>query len=276
MAGALTYIMMPTGITKAPYAANSLAEAALFEPDGVYTVARTFEGSKALLLDEHLNRLEQSAALEGIPLRLDRAALRGALRSLLIEAGYDNARFRITIPREQPAHIYLSVEPFRPVPPEIVAGGARIISTELERHNPTAKTTAWMAHRRAAVENLPPGIYEAVLVSPDGQMLECTSSNFYAVRSGQLYTADDSQVLAGIARRVVLTLAGEILPVTLRAPLYADLKQFDEALLSSAGRGVVAVVEIDGVAIGGAKPGQFTLAIRAAYEAWAAAHLEEI
>jgi branched-subunit amino acid aminotransferase/4-amino-4-deoxychorismate lyase len=107
--------------------------------------------------------------------RLDRAALRAALRALIDQSGYTESRFRITIPREQPDHLILSIEPFKPVPAEIIENGARAITLHLERQN--------------AVGHFPQGIYEGILVGSDGALLEGTSSNFYAIKEVLLQPA---------------------------------------------------------------------------------------
>src|SRR5947207_8201223 len=91
-------ILTPQGVISAPYVADSLADAALKEPQGVYTVARTYERNKALLLNDHLDRLERSALLEGISVTLDRPALRAALHDLIDQSGIADSRCRITIP----------------------------------------------------------------------------------------------------------------------------------------------------------------------------------
>ncbi|PJF34267.1 MAG: hypothetical protein CUN49_16530, partial [Candidatus Thermofonsia Clade 1 bacterium] len=88
----------PEGLREAPYRADSLAEAVPYEPEGVYTITRTFNRDHVLMLDEHLDRLEESARLEDIPIQLDRAALRTALRTLIDQSGYAESRFRITVP----------------------------------------------------------------------------------------------------------------------------------------------------------------------------------
>jgi branched-subunit amino acid aminotransferase/4-amino-4-deoxychorismate lyase len=269
-------IVTPQSVTAAPYTADSLADAATKEPQGVYTLARTFERNKALLLNDHLDRLERSALLEGIAVKLDRPALRTALRDLIEQSEYAEARFRITIPRNAPDQQIISLEPYKPVPDEIITQGARIVTLWLERHNPVAKTTKWMADRKAAVESFPPGIYEGVLVSPEGALLECTSSNFYAVLDNVLWTADDNLVLGGIARRIIFTVAPRILPLHLEPIHVEQIGKISEAFLTSAGRGVVPIVEIDGKTIGDGKPGHFTRAIRQDYETWAFAHLESI
>lgn len=267
--------LTPQGLVPADYSADSLANAVTKEPQGVYTVGRTYQRDHILLFDDHLDRLENSALLEGIPVQLDRLALRKAMRCLIDRSGYPESRFRITIPRTSPERVIISLEPFKPVPAEIMQNGARVVTVHLARHNPVAKSTAWIAERKSAVESFPPGIYEGILVTGEGTLLEGTSSNFYGILDGTLRTAGDA-VLSGIARRALLAAAADILPVDLRPVHVDEIPKLDEAFLTSAARGVVPIVEIDGQRIRDGKPGPFTLRLRAAYDAWAAAHLESI
>ena len=266
-------ILTPAGVIDASYVASSLADAATKEPEGVYTVARTYHRHFALLINEHLDRLEQSAQLEHIAVKLDRDKLRQALRDLIEKSGYEESRFRLTIPRKTPDQVIISLEPHHPVPPEIIEHGARVITTHAARQNPSAKTTRWMAERRSTVEGLPPGIYEAILVSDGGNLLEGTSSNFYGILDGTLHTADEG-VLKGIGRNALLRIAPEILPVALTPVHIEQIGKLSEALITSSGRGVVPVVEIDGHSLG--IPGPLTRRLREAYNAWAEAHLEMI
>jgi branched-chain amino acid aminotransferase len=273
---------IPIGIVEsgvvqpAPYSATSLAEAATKEPQGVYTVGRTFRHDQVVLFEEHLNRLERSAQLEHMSLRLDRVALRRALRSLIEQSGYADVRFRITIPRESPEHPIITLEPFQPIPKDVLEKGVRVVTVHLQRHNPAAKTTEWMTTRKAATDSFEPGIYEGILVSDSGLLLEGTNSNFYAIRDDRLRTADDNAVLSGIARRILLTVAPDIVLVELEPVNVNEIPQLSEAMLTSSSRGVVPIVEIDGQRIGNGKPGSYTLKLREAYEAWVNAHLEPI
>jgi branched-chain amino acid aminotransferase len=275
-------LTVPIGIVKGgvveavPYKATSLADAAAKEPQGVYTVGRTYDRDHALLLDEHFNRLERSGGIVGIVVKLDRAAIRMALRQLIDQSGYTESRFRITIPRETPDQPIITLEPFKPVPEEIIRDGARITTVRMARRIPTAKTTDWMAARKAAADRFAPGIYEGVLVSAGGELLEGTNSNFYAIKDKTLRTADDSRVLSGIARQLLLTVAPDVLPVRLDPVHVDEIPTLDEALLTSSGRGVVPVVEIDGYKVGDGRPGPYTLRLREAFNTWAKAHLEPI
>jgi branched-subunit amino acid aminotransferase/4-amino-4-deoxychorismate lyase len=252
-----------------------LSEAVAHEPRGVYTVARTFHGDQALLLDAHLDRLEQSAQLMNISLKLDRVGLRGALRDMLHRAGYPDAKFRITVPQDGPDCIYLAIEPYKPVPETVMQQGAHVITVSLVRQNPVVKATEWMTIRQPTFDSLPPGIYEAILTASDGRVLEGLSSNFYGVLDGVLYTAGES-VLAGITRRAILDLAPEILPVSLTALRLSDIPRLSGAMLTSSSRGVVPITMMDRHPVGDGVVGQMVTRIRQGYDAWADAHSEPI
>ncbi|NLX08667.1 MAG: hypothetical protein GXY36_03345 [Chloroflexi bacterium] len=271
----LTFILTPDGLEPTPYQVSSLPEAVPHEPQGVYTVARTFHGHCALLFDAHLDRLEESARLTGIPLVLDRAWLRAGLRELLARAGYPDTKFRITIPHDAPDHLYLALEPYHPVPESIQQQGARVITVPMVRENPVAKTTEWMTTRRPAYERLPADAYEGILVNEDGWLLEGFSCNFYGVLDGVLRTAGDG-VLAGITRKAVLGIAPEYVPVERHALHQRDVPRLSEAFLTSSGRGVVPITVIDGQPVADGSVGALAAAIRARYEEWAEANMEPI
>jgi branched-chain amino acid aminotransferase len=259
----------------AEFTARSLAEAVALEPQGVYTVARTFRGDHALLLDAHLDRLEQSAHLVGIPVNLDRARLREGLRTILHQAGFPDAKFRITIPRDDPDSVYLSLEQYHPVPEEIQREGAHVITVPLVRQNPVVKTTDWMTIRRPAYDSLPPTVYEGILVHEDGRLLEGMSSNFYGVLEGVLHTAGEG-VLEGITRRAILEIAPAVISLKLVAVRRADVPRLTEAFLTSSGRGLVPITFIDGDPVGEGIVGPVAADMRRRYDAWTETMIEPI
>ncbi|MBL8131226.1 MAG: aminotransferase class IV family protein [Anaerolineae bacterium] len=270
-------LLTPTDLIAVPTSAASLAEAADLEPhDGVYTVANTFEATKVLKLDAHLDRLERSAGRAGIPLELDRPRLRAALRQMILDAGYGDVRYRVTAPKETPDRLILTIEPFKPVDAAIYASGVRVVTLKgSARHDPAAKTTGWMHDRKAIEAALPAGIYTGLLLSSEGDLLEGVSSNFYAVLDEVLRTAGEG-MLPGIAQQIVFEIAPTVLPVRLEPVNLRDLPRISEAFITSASRNIVPVVEIDGVRIGGGLPGEKTQALRERYLAWVTEHLEEL
>ncbi|NJL93533.1 MAG: hypothetical protein HC915_07275 [Anaerolineae bacterium] len=180
-----TAILNGSGLRFVPTVACTLSGAAQDEPaDGVYTITRTYRGHQALLLERHLDRLENSARLEGIPLQLDRAALRAALRQMIARGGYPESRFRVTVPRSTPHELYLALEPLKPVAGHLREQGVKVITIDAQRENPASKTTDWFHARAQWNADLPPDVYETLLVSAEGHLLEGSSSNFYAICAG--------------------------------------------------------------------------------------------
>ncbi len=257
------------------YRANSLAEAAQHEPDdGVYTVTTTRNTYDVLQLTAHLDRLNDSAARENIPLTLSHEQIRAGLREVIDLAGYGDVKFRITVPRAHPDEPILSVEPFGGYPATLYTEGVRVrTAPDSARHNPAAKDTAWMHNREALKAKF--NAYEVVLMDADGHLLEGTTSNFYAILRDTLYTALDG-VLAGTARGIVFQIAPDVLPLVRRPVKRDDLPAFQEAFISSSSRGIVPVVQIDDTTLGDGTPGPYTRHLMAAYNAWIVDHLETL
>lgn len=261
----------------------SLAEAAAAEPaGGAYLVARTYRSGRVLELDAHFDRLERSAGALDIPERVPRRELRWIVASMRRRlVGDGDVRFRISLLPSNPARsgsapsepwYRISVEPARELPVEYRRSGV-VCGTApgAGRSAATVKDTTWIARRREIAR---PDAYETLLLTADGRILEGTSSNFYAVRGDRLETAGDG-VLAGIARRIVLTVAASLAPdleTVFTAPRLDDLAGNGvEAFISSATRGIVPVRMIDDRSL--PAPGNWTRRLMAGYEAWLDGHL---
>ena len=273
-----TYQLTASGLRAVPHPAESLKAAADHEPgDGVYTVANTQQGTGALKLTAHLTRLQDSAQREGIALTLTPEQIRAALRQAISGAGYaGDVKFRITVPRHTPNHIYISLEPFGGYPAHNYTDGVKVITAaNSARHNPAAKDSAWMHDRKAIEDALPANVHTAILLDGHGNLLEGTSSNFYAIMNDTLYTAQDG-VLPGTAQQIVLEVAPGVLPVERQPVNMADVPRLQEAFITSSSRGVMPVTQIDDVVLNNGSVGPFTLSIRDAYQQWVNAHLEVI
>lgn len=205
-----TYIrvLTPQGVTPVNYQAESLADAAQFEPaDGVYTVTNTYQVTQVLKIDAHLDRMEDSAERAGFRLKLDRPRLRTALRTMITAAGFGDVRFRVTASKHAPDQLILSLEPYHPPPSTLIERGVRVITIpNSARMNPAAKTTDWMHERKAIADQLTDGIYDAILMDDAGNLLEGLAANFYVIIDRELRTAG-AGVLPGIAQQIVLEIA---------------------------------------------------------------------
>jgi len=249
--------------------ARTLAEASLALPQGVYTTLRVYPGGRTVRLDDHLARLETSGQLLGRPLGLDRAEVRSALGAALRLAGLDEARVRLTAMPPAgigPAEVIIALEPFIPPDEEVYARGVRVQTVPALRTRPRAKTTDFIAPSRGLYREMPPGIYELLMVDEAGHILEGLTSNFFAVKDGKLYTAG-SGVLEGVTRGMVIELAARILPVCLEPVWRGEISGLAEAFITSSSREIVPVVEIDAMTVGSGTPGPVTRRLLDAYRA---------
>jgi branched-chain amino acid aminotransferase len=268
--------LTPQGELVSPdFQAQSLNEVGAFEPDGIYTITRTFHSDQVVMLDAHMDRLEESARLEGIDLNLDRAWLRDGLRRIIKLAGNDESRFRITIPRQDPQTALLAVEPLQMIPESVRAAGVPVATICIDRPNPRAKSTRWIQLREEARKQLPGWAYEGLVCNIQGVILEGFSSNFYAVTKGTLRTAEAS-VLSGIARKILLTVAAGLVEISFESVRLDEVRSLDEAMLTSSSRGIVPIIRIDEHTIGKGEPGPITGELWRRYQLWVEEHSEGI
>lgn len=258
--------------SEAVFVPGNLRQVAASAPGGVYTVTRTYQGDRFVLLNAHLARLEESARLEGIEYLWTPAGILSALQECLEQAGFEQARVRIAIAGSEPERLDVTIEPLAPLLPELKAEGVQAATVNLDRRNPTAKTTEWEKARLAALAELPEECYEGLLLDDRGEILEGFTSNFYAVRSGTLHTAEEG-ILPGISRRILLEVAAGIIPIDRAPVLLAELDTISEAFLTSSSRGVVPIVSINSAVIGSGRPGPRTKELASAYDAWVDANM---
>ncbi len=240
-------------------------------PVGVYTALATFDHNKFLLLNDHLDRLEKSMDLLDWDYRLDRLSLRRALDQVVSDYPLPNARVRIDVlsqaisVQKVRSRLLIALSPFVPIPETIYEQGVSVGTIRgLVRSQPLVKRADFVFQRRKCFENKP-DLYECLLLDDGGYILEGTTSNFFAIRDGRVWTAGEG-MLEGIARRIVLQVATETgIPVVLEPVHIDDIRDIDEAALSSSSRAIVPIVKIDQRQIRSGRPGPITGRLLHAY-----------
>ena len=231
-----------------------LKDDGLYRGDGVFEVIRLYGGSPFALAD-HLDRLERSAAV--IELTVERAALEGEIGALLAEFGSGDGQLRILITRGG-----RRIAVTEPLPER-----AETIRLATVTYAPSViltgvKSLSYAANMQATRLAQAQGADEAVLVTPDGVVLEApTSTTFWVSPQGTLRTPSlESGVLQSITRARIV----EALEVEEGAWPVADLRAAGEAFLASTTREVQAVSAIDGSEMERA-PGERTAEAQAAF-----------
>lgn len=240
--------------------------------DGIFEGIRVYNG-RIFRLDEHLDRLYDSARylLLDVPLAEDQ--MRAAIIETVRRCGLRDAYIRPVIsrgvgdlgldPRKcKAATVVIIVDTIQLYPKEAYERGLRVITATTRKHrpdalSPQAKTLNYLNNILARIEASQAGVEEAIMLSTDGYVSECSADNFYVVHDGEVWTAPAALgILEGVTREVVFGLAGHLgIPVLEKAFTLHDVYTADEAFLSGTGAEIGPVVEADGRPIGTGRPG---------------------
>lgn len=98
--------------------------------------------------------------------------------------------------------------------------------------------------------------FESLYITPEGEITEALSSNFFLCKDGKLITAPVGRVLKGVTRDIIITLARENgFTVEERCPREEELAQADEAFITGSVKEILPVVRVDSQKIGTGRPG---------------------
>jgi len=223
--------ILPTSEARIP-----ASDDGLLRGDGVFEVIRLYAG-RPFALVEHLDRLERSAA--AIELPVDRESFEEEIAALLVEFGEHEGQLRLVVTRGGRRLAFTEDLPTRG---ETVRLASVTYSPNVILNG--VKSLSYAANMEATRIAQGKGAEEAVLVRPDGIVLEApTSTIFWVSYDGVLRTpALDVGILESITRdRIVRELHVEEGAFQLE-----DLLGTHEAFLASTVREVQPVASIDG------------------------------
>jgi branched-chain amino acid aminotransferase len=172
------------------------ADDGLLRGDGVFEVIRLYRG-RPFALGEHLDRLERSAA--AIELPVDRGAFEQEITALLAEFGEHEAQLRLVATRGGRRLAFTeNLPPYADGESITVATVAYAPNQILNGVKSLSYAANMQASRLAATR----GADEAILVRPDGIVLEApTSTAFWVTGDGTLRTPSlEVGILASITR----------------------------------------------------------------------------
>jgi len=221
-------------ITATADATIALRDDGLYRGDGVFEVIRLY-GGRPYALGPHLDRLERSSAAISLPAQ--RAELEPEIAALIEAAGAVDAQLRLIVTRggRRIALIEPLVEHTDTVSLATVSYATTLILNGV-------KSLSYAANMQATRIAKGGGADEALLVRPDGIVLEApTSTIFWAVDGERRTPALHVGILDSITRSAVM----EALHVTAGEFTIADLLGASEAFLASTVREVQPISRID-------------------------------
>ncbi|HVK56043.1 MAG TPA: D-amino acid aminotransferase [Burkholderiales bacterium] len=235
--------------------------------DGVYEVVPCYQG-KPLRLKEHLVRLQRSCDAIQLTNPYDAEKWTGLVEEIIANNGGGNLAiyFQITrgvakrdhaFPQDTTPTVFMMANPLPPPSQTQIDDGVACISmTDNRWLRCDIKSISLLGNvllRQAAMNA---GGLEVALFR-DGFLTEGSASNILVVINGKLLAPPkDNLMLHGITMELVLELAAKQgLPVEVRKISEAEVKSAEELMLTSSGKELVAITQLDGKAIGAGKPG---------------------
>ncbi len=238
----------------------------VFEGVRVYA---TPEGPAAFRLEEHVDRLFDSARIHRIPMPFDREALLSACEQVVVENGLESAYLRPIVFR---GYGGLGLVPGEDVDTEVVVAavswgrylgeqameqGVDVAVTSWQRPAPnTVPTLAkaggnYLSGSLISAEAKRHGYGEGIALSNDGLVSEGAGENLFVVRDGVLCTPPvASSILGGITRDTVIEMAAELgFPVREQAMPREMLYLADEAFFTGTAAEITPIRSIDGITV---------------------------
>lgn len=255
--------------------------------DAVYEVIRLYSG-RPWKREEHLARLRASADAIGIR-PLDSTTIDRRLREtveharileglIYVQVTRGSARRTHHFPEKSDLNMLIYVEEFE----DRYAAGretgvAAITHPDIRWVHNEIKTTSLLANCLAAQAAVEAGAVEAILIDSSGRVTEGSHTSLFAVKGGSVIISPASaNVLPGITKRQVISLAGKSGVGVIEGRLKKDdLWTVDEVFLTGTPEEILPVIQIDGQAVGSAKPGPVAKKLQQTFKETLKSWLEE-
>jgi len=265
-------------------ATTHVSSHALHYGSGVFEGMRCYEtedGPAIFRLDEHLDRLYQSAAVHGMPIPYQREELSEAICELIEHNGFKSCYVRPLCyygssslslhPAKCPVEVVILVWPWAPyLGAEGLEHGVRVtVSPWKKFHSDMMPTTAkacgqYINSILAVRDAVSRGFDEALLLDTQGNIAEGSGENLFVVRDGEVLTNDErDSILLGITRDAVIQIARDLGHKVNVGPISLDdLLQADEAFFTGTAAEVTPIREVDGAFINDGQRGPVTQLIQ--------------
>ena len=240
--------------------------------DGVFEGIRSYN-NRVFRLKEHIDRLYESAN----SILLDIGISRQEMIDIVVETVRRNklkdAYIRLVVARgngdlgldplkcPKPA-IYCIAGSIVLYPEETYTQGLKVQTVSTRRNipsalNPRIKSLNYLNNIMAKIEANRAGVMEAIMLTQEGYVCECTGDNIFLIKKGILMTPPPYiGILQGITRDAVIDLAkADGMEVCEPLMTLHDVYTADECFLTGTAAELIPVIEADGRRIGNGAPG---------------------
>ncbi|MDD5428497.1 MAG: branched-chain-amino-acid transaminase [Candidatus Omnitrophica bacterium] len=260
----------------------SVFDHGLLYGDGVFEGIRAYDGL-VFRLNEHIDRLYRSADAIELKIPLTKKEMQDAIVDTLKANKLRDGYIRPIVtrgvgdlgldPRKCPKPtVCIIAHNITLYPKEMYSNGLAIITAKTRRNytqalDPRIKSLNYLNNVLAKIDAIKAGTEEAIMLTHDGYVAECTGDNIFIVKNGELATPPvDIGALEGITRDAVIGLAKNLkIRFSEKRMKMEDVYGADEVFLTGTAAEIIPVVVVDKKKIDGGKPGPVTAKLTAAF-----------
>jgi len=279
-------IWMGTELVNAPEARVSVFDHGLLYGDGVFEGIRIYNG-KIFKEAEHVKRFFESAKAVRLEIPMTPDKVSEAMRQTMAANGIDGDGYirlvatrgvgslGISVKHTACPLVFIIADKIALYPREVYERGLHCVVSSIARNHPNStsprvKSLNYLNNVMAKLEALDAGADEAIMLTTEGRVAECTGDNIFLVINGLVMTPPTCEgILDGITRNLVMELATKRgLTVVEKSLVRHDLYIADECFATGTAAEVVPITMIDHRAVGDGTPGPITRQLNADFVAY--------
>ncbi len=244
--------------------------------DGVFEGIRSYQGN-VFRLDAHVKRLYEGAHSIQLTIPLTREEMTEAILETVRKNQLSDSYIRVVVSRGpgdlgldpkncQGANVIIIADQITLYPKHLYEEGMSIVTVATRRNipdalNPKIKSLNYLNNILAKIEAGRAGVMEALMLTAEGYVCECSGDNIFIVKEGTIYTPPTYLgALEGITRAAIIDIAKEQVIELMETPFTRhDVFVADECFLTGTAAEVIPVTLVDGREIGTGQPGEMTL-----------------
>jgi branched-chain amino acid aminotransferase len=264
-------IFLNNTIFDADHAFVSARDSGFLYGAGLFETMRSRNGV-VFAIDDHLDRLFNSAKVLGIPHKYERDDISDAIMQTLTANELSDARIRLTLTGgptgvsadKQKGTLVITATPFEPYPAEYYEKGALAVLCQFKQNTADPicghKTCNYLSRLLALDGARQRGAVESLWFTTENQLAEGCISNVFIVKDSNVFTPPlSTPVLPGIARKYVLQVAAEnAIEVTEKDLIINDLLAADEVFITNTLMQILPIAAVEAHVVGDGKVGAVT------------------
>lgn len=252
--------------------------------DGVWEALRLHQGV-LVFLEDHFNRLWQSAAAVGMTLPFTKDDLVTKVwNTLKANKMTDGVHVRIMVTRgikktpSQDPRLTISgpnvviIPEYKTASKDSKEKGITLFTSTIRRGSPDYLDPRLNCHSKlhevqALIQAIAAGADEALMLDIHGFVSTCNATNFFMIINGEVWTSTSKYCMNGITRaKVIEVCKTNAIPCYEKDFSLFDVYGADEAFVTGTFGGLTPVTKIDGRQIGDGNYGEMTKHLSALYE----------